>query len=543
MHDQAPPLNATSTAPPPARSRKGDPQPDAAQPDAAPRKALRLNAAALIAAVLDAGSFRSWDAPVATPVTGQGSGRDLTSDASYRRELAAAQRKSGTDESVITGEGRIRGRRVAVVVSEFTFLAGSIGQVAANRITGAIERATAQGLPLLAGPASGGTRMQEGTLAFLSMVKITAAVRRHRQRGLPYLVYLRHPTTGGVLASWGSLGHMTVAEPGALIGFLGPRVFESLHGEPFPDNVQVAENLFHHGLIDAVAAPESLPGILDRALTILVPGPAAPVPAPATLAVGPAAVDAWTSIRISRNPRRPDLRHLLGWGADDALPLNGTGQGENDPALLLALARFGRRSAIVLGHYRPGPAPQIPMGPGSLREARRGMRLAEELRLPLLTVIDTSGAAMSKAAEEGGLAGEIARSLQDLLGLESPSVSVLLGQGAGGGALALLPADRTIAAQHAWLAPLPPEGASAILHRSTSFASSIAAAQGVNVGSLQRIGLVDHIVDERDDAADEARAFCRRLGRAIEYELQRAAELPAAGRTDRRAEKFSRLGS
>jgi len=500
-------------------------------------KVRHLDAAELLAAVLDAGSYRSWDAPVVDPDHGPG----------YRQELAAARAKTGVDESVLTGEGRIRGRRVAVIVSEFRFLAGSIGQAAAERIVNAVERATREGLPLLAGPASGGTRMQEGTIAFLSMVKISAAVGTHRQAGLPYLVYLRHPTTGGVMASWGSLGHITAAEPGALLGFLGPRVYEALHGTPFPENVQTAENLVDKGLIDAVLPPRQLPGVIDRALSILVTGTHAPVPPPVTLSVKPSGAGAWESIGISRNPRRPDVRQLLSHGARDMLPLNGTGQGEKDSGLQLALARFGQESCVVIGHTRPKPPRptamgQTAMGPASLREARRGMRLAEELGLPLLTVIDTAGAALSQAAEEGGLAGEIARSLHDLIGLNTPTVSVLLGQGAGGGALALLPADRTIAAQHAWLSPLPPEGASAIVHRSTDFAPAMSAAQGVNVGSLHAHGLVEHIVDERPDAAAEARAFCRRLGQAIGYEL---AALAGAGITEllpRRLEKYRNLG-
>lgn len=498
----------------------------------AEQKARHLDATDLIAAVLDPGSYRSWDVPVADPDPGP----------EYRAELAAAREKTGLDESVLTGEGLIRGRRVAVIVSEFRFLAGSIGLAAAERIASAVERATAEGLPLLAGPASGGTRMQEGTLAFLSMVKITAAVRAHRQAGLPYLVYLRHPTTGGVMASWGSLGHITVAEPGALLGFLGPRVYEALHGTPFPENVQVAENLFDKGLIDAVVPPWQLSDVVDRALSILVTGPHARAVAPRTLAVKPSGASAWESIAISRNPQRPDLRQLLAYGARDVLPLNGTGQGEKDPGLLLALARFGQKSCVVIGHTRPRPSRQTAMGPASLREARRGMRLAEELGLPLLTVIDTGGAALSKEAEEGGLAGEIARSLHDLIGLQTPTVSVLLGQGAGGGALALLPADRTIAAQHAWLSPLPPEGASAIVHRSTDFAPAMSEAQGVNVASLYTNGLVDHVVDERSDAALEAKAFCQRLGQAVEYELSTLSSAPVTELLPRRLHKYRHLG-
>ena len=154
----------------------------------------------------------------------------------------------------------MRGRRVAVLMGEFAFLAGSIGRASADRLVAAIERATREGLPLLAGPVSGGTRMQEGTPAFVQMVRITQAVAAHKAAGLPYLVYLRHPTTGGVMASWGSLGHVTVAEPGALVGFLGPRVYEALYGRPFPAGVQTAENLFARGIIDAVVAPEDVAG-------------------------------------------------------------------------------------------------------------------------------------------------------------------------------------------------------------------------------------------------------------------------------------------
>ncbi|WP_165069474.1 carboxyl transferase domain-containing protein [Marisediminicola senii] len=492
----------------------------------------RLTASQLIDVVVDDGTFTRWDEPAMQPTT----------DEAYLDDLRRAREKSGVDESVITGEGLIRGRRVAVIVSEFTFLAGSIGQAAADRIVAAIERATREGLPLLAGPASGGTRMQEGTLAFLSMVRITAAVRAHREAALPYLVYLRHPTTGGVMASWGSLGHMTVAEPGAMLGFLGPRVYEALYGEPFPENVQVAENLFDKGLVDAVVSPDELPAILDRALTMLVPDAAAPVARPATLDTRPSTVSAWTSVERSRNPKRPGLRQLLTYAADDVLPLNGTGQGENDPWLLLAIARFGTRSCIVLGHNRPRHPLNTAMGPASLREARRGMRLAEELGLPLLTVIDTPGAALSKEAEEGGLAGEIARSLHELVGLRSPTVSVLLGQGAGGGALALLPADRTIAAQHSWLSPLPPEGASAIVHRTTEFAAQMSEAQGVHVAALYANRIVDHIVDERDDAATEARAFSERMGAAIEYELAAVAGTPIETLLRERVTRYRSLG-
>ncbi|MFI5426825.1 carboxyl transferase domain-containing protein [Aeromicrobium sp. UC242_57] len=222
-----------------------------------------LTAQGLLDLVLDEGSFESWDEPI------DRSGLDPA----YQQELVAATARAGTDESVLTGRGLMRGRPVAVVVNEFRFLAGSIGRAAALRIVAAVRRATAEGIPVLATTASGGTRMQEGTPAFVHMVDITRAIMDHRAAGLPYLIYLRHPTTGGVFASWGSLAHITIAEPGALIGFLGPKVYEILEGKPFPPGVQTAENLADRGIIDAVVLPDELPLLVDRALSLLVDAP------------------------------------------------------------------------------------------------------------------------------------------------------------------------------------------------------------------------------------------------------------------------------
>lgn len=473
----------------------------------------RLSAAQLVELVLDDGSWTSWDVPV---VRGE-------LDPEYAAELVAAEERSGVDESVVTGAGTVNGRRVAVLAGEFAYLAGSIGTAAAERLVLAIERATAEGLPLLAAPVSGGTRMQEGTAAFVRMVDITAAICRHKDAGHPYLVYLRHPTTGGVMASWGSLGHVTVAEPGALVGFLGPRVYEALYGKPFPEGVQTSENLFAHGLVDAVLPPEDLQEIVHRALEVLTaprdpdenPLAQSPDRTPQTVPSG----DAWESVTRSRDDRRPGARRLLRLAATDVIPLNGTGEGETDPGLLLALARFGGAPCVVLAQDRRGQTRERPLGPGALREARRGMRLAAELRLPLVTVIDTPGAALSVEAEEGGLAGEIARCLADLVMLEAPTLTVLLGQGTGGGALALLPADRVVAAQHAWLSPLPPEGASAIRHRTPDRAAEMARAQGVGSASLQASGVVDRVVAETVDAAEDPDGFCLTLGEVVRHEL------------------------
>ena len=492
----------------------------------------RPGARELLDRVLDPGSWTSWDTPVVQPEP---------RSPEYERELQQARERTGLDEAVLTGSGTIAGRPVAVIACEFAFLAGSIGVAAAERLVVAVERATAEGLPLVASPTSGGTRMQEGAVAFLQMVKISAAIEAHRRARLPYLVYLRHPTTGGVFASWGSLGHITAAEPGALVGFLGPRVYEALYGAPFPTGVQVSENLLEHGLIDAVVAPEDLRStaadVLDVVLSTREGLPD----------VGDLAEDdipdepAWESITRSRREERPGVRRLLRTAAHSVTPLQGTGEGEIEPGLLLALAKFGGAPCVLLGQDRRRQATQL-LGPAGLREARRGMRLAAELDLPLVTVIDTAGAALSKEAEEGGLAGEIARCLSELVLLRAPTLCLLLGQGAGGGALALLPADRVVAAQHAWLSPLPPEGASVIVHRTVDRAAEVAQAQGVRSLDLLRSGIVDRVVAERPDAADEPDAFLGRLGRVLEHELVGLLGQDDEQRLAARLERYRRLG-
>jgi acetyl-CoA carboxylase alpha subunit len=517
----------------------------------------------LLTALLDEGTFRSWD---------EGAARD----------------------SVLTGEGRVGGHGVALAASDFSFQGGSIGILAAERLTRAAERATAEGLPLIALPASGGTRMQEGTAAFLQMLKVTAAVIAHKAAGLPYLVYLRHPTTGGVLASWASLGQLTLAEPGALIGFLGPRAHAALAGQPLPAGVQTAENLHARGLIDAVVDVQGLGPQLARVLAAL-PGPASPFPhakravpallTPAPPVTGPARgggegepapddgkagrppgggeaepvpddgkagpargggeaepvpddgkagpargggegepVDGWESVSRTRLPGYPRAGDFLRATATDLEEVREAG------GLRLALARVAGIPLVAGVQLGEGT-----FGIEGLELALRGIRLAADLGLPLVTVIDTPGAELSVAAEEGGIAGRIARCLEALVTLPVPTVSVLLGQGTGGGALALLPADRVLAASDAWLAPLAPEGASAIVYRDTAHAAELARAQGITARDLAAAGAVDVVVPARA-------GLLAGLGAALARELAGLAAMSPPARQAARLRRLRRLG-
>ncbi|MFC5887528.1 carboxyl transferase domain-containing protein [Kitasatospora sp. CM 4170] len=515
---------------------------------------ISLTARQLLGLLVDPGSFLSWDEPI---------GRE-PADASYRAALARAQERTGADEAVITGTALIGGRAVALVASEFGFLGGSIGVATAERITRAVERATAERLPLVALPVSGGTRMQEGSAAFLCMLRITAAVQAHRAAGLPYLTYLRNPTMGGVFASWGTLGHLVFAEPGARLGFLGPRVYEELRGVELPPDVQRSETLAGHGLVDAVVPPEELREVLRRALAVLglAAGPASgtadtpptggtdtpriggtDTPRADAAADGPRPADrpdAWESVRRTRRPDRPGTRELLRRSAEELLLLDAPGG--RDGALVRALVVLHGRPALVVGQQRQDAERERPFTAADLRAVRRTARLAEQLGLPLVTVVDTAGAELSAQAELDGVAIEIAHCLITLLALRTPVLAVLLGQGSGGGALALLPADRVLAAEHSWLAPLPPEGASAIVHRDGAHAAELARTQGIGASDLAEVGLVDAVVPELPDAAEEPAAFCERLGLALGSALDALASASEADRLAARAVRHRRLG-
>ncbi len=482
-----------------------------------------ISAQQLLDAMLDTGSFVSWD-------------KHLNPSA-HSASVDPIASAVATDEAVITGEGRVRGHRIAFAVSDFAFLGGSVGVAAAQRMVACVARATEEQLPLFTSPSSGGIRMQEGTLAFAYLVPITAAITRHRAAALAHLVYLRHPSMGGVIASWGSLGQVTAAQPGAQIALVGPRVRSAL-GRP-PQQRVAAESLFQSGLIDAVLPPRELPGFIAKVLSVIGPargaGSVAPPVHPEVLPRG----DAWDSVRRSRRPRRPGARELLSM-ATDVTSLWGAQHSTHHPGLIIVLGRIRTVPCLMIAQDRIAQTTEGGLiSPASLRAARRAMSLAEELRLPLLTVIDTPGASVTYESDQEGLAWEIANCMADLITLRTPTVSLLLGQGSGAAALALLPADEILCAQHSWLAPLAPEGASAVLFRDTAHAAIMAAEQGIRPADLLSMGLVDSIIPEDPDAAEEPEQFLDRVSQRI----GRALAVPSSTSFMARQNRYHRLTS
>jgi acetyl-CoA carboxylase carboxyl transferase subunit beta len=185
----------------------------------------------------------------------------------YTERLKASREQLGLDDAILCGSGRLHGRPVEICAMELKFVGGSMGAVVGEKITRAIERSIATKAPLIVVSASGGARMQEGAISLMQMAKISAALMRLDQARLPYISLLTDPTTGGVTASFAMLGDLNIAEPGALIGFAGPRVIEQTIRQKLPPGFQKSEFLVEHGFLDAVVKRVDLRDYIHRALT------------------------------------------------------------------------------------------------------------------------------------------------------------------------------------------------------------------------------------------------------------------------------------
>jgi acetyl-CoA carboxylase carboxyl transferase subunit beta len=208
-----------------------------------------IGARARIAKLCDEGSFLEIAANVrsADPL-------QFTDSAPYPARIKKYEKESGLPEAVITGSGKIHGLEVALAVMDFRFCGGTLGSAAGEKITRAIEAALAKKIPCIIFSTSGGARMQEGILSLMQMAKTSSALRRLADAGLPYISVLTHPTTGGVSASYATLGDVILAEPGALIGFAGPRVIKETTKQTLPAGFQTSEFLLKKGLVDQIVS-------------------------------------------------------------------------------------------------------------------------------------------------------------------------------------------------------------------------------------------------------------------------------------------------
>lgn len=399
-----------------------------------------------------------------------------------------AARDAGHDESLVIGTAELEGRPVILAIGDFGFLGGSMGVAHGHRLALAADEAARRRVPLLTVPRSGGARMQEGMHALRQMAVTTQAVGALRTRGVPHLTWLRHPSTGGVFASYASLADLAAAEPGATVGFAGPRVVEALTGTAPAGESHTAETALLHGLVDVLVEPAQARTLLATWTQLLHPQerggalPTAEWPAEPT-----GSPDPWAAVHDAR-AARPTGRACAQALVDDWTDVRGDRAGVDDTALSTGLGRIGGRTVAVLAmEGREVTA-------AGYRKARRLLELARRHGLPVVSLVDTPGANPRSRSENAGLGSAIAEVLLAMLELPTPTIAVVIGEGGSGGALALAAADTLLMQEDAYFSVIGPEAASTILHRTPDRARELVGPLQVTAAALRLAQQIDRVL-------------------------------------------------
>lgn len=465
-----------------------------------------------------------------------------TREREYARRVREAKRETHLRESVVIGRAKIHEQPVALAVLDFRFLGGTMGAAAGEKIARAFELAAEHKLPLIAITASGGARIQEGMVALMQMAKTTLAATRFQETGRPFITVLSNPTTGGVYASFANLADVILAEPRALIGFAGPRVVEILTRQKLPNESHRAEFLLQHGMVDAIVRRTELRDQIGMLLRTAVsgtspltppsrgegkmPSPPSPVethPAqaqqsrvestraePASRHVNPSPpgegrmtspLDVWQSVQLARRHDRPTTLDYVQRLFTDFVELHGDHYYGDDPAVVAGVAQFQGQGVVVIGLERGHGDERAKRHEGraepeGYRKAERLMRLASKWQLPVITFVDTPGANPSYEAEKRGIAMSLSHCIATMLQTRVPTVSVVIGEGGSGGALALAVADRVLMLEHTVYSVIAPEGASAILFGDDTHAAELAQDLRLTAPDLLERHIIDGIIPE-----------------------------------------------
>ncbi|MCS0638225.1 acetyl-CoA carboxylase [Streptomyces sp. LP05-1] len=429
----------------------------------------------------------------------------------YDTARARAAERTGETESVVYGTARIGELPCVVVAFEFGFLGGSLGERTGDRLEAAFGLARSRRLPLVSLVATGGSRMQEGMVALTQLQRVARGSVLLREAGLPHLAVLRDPATGGGWATLGAGADVILALPGAQVGFAGSRV-----RPPDADPAAyTAEGQLAAGHIDAVVRPGELRATLARWVAALsgpggrMPGDGltggsvvsggsgsgpAPAPVPEGLSAEPPAATGWAAVERARSAGRPRAQAYLDRYFAHRLPLSGDRCGGVDPGLLCGIG------------VRPGTGPEAGRAvvyaaqcgtatrPAGYRTAARVIRLADRLGLPVLTLIDTPGAANDATAERAGAGAAIAEVFAAVAGARVPVTSLLIGEGGSGGALALAAPGNTWTTRDAYFSVIAPELAAAILKRPQDQVARTAGQLRLRPQDLVGLGVVRGIV-------------------------------------------------
>ena len=455
--------------------------------------------------VADRRSFIPWfeDMPVSNPLDFEG----------YEEKLAETREKTGTNEAVTVGQCNIYGEPAVIGVCETRFLMGSMGHVVGEKITAAIERATQLRLPVFIFCASGGARMQEGIVSLMQMAKTSAAIQKHGEAGLLYSTILTDPTTGGVTASFAMLGDIIMAEPGALIGFAGPRVIKQTIGQELPEGFQTAEFLLEHGFIDGIVERENL----KKTLYFLMKthqceeGKYAEFKKDFHFELNEIIkerswktlpITAWEKVKAVRQVGRPSATDYMEHIFDFFVEAHGDRNFRDDKAIVGGIAFLDGQPVTVIADVKGKDVKEcqernfgMPM-PEGYRKALRLMKQAEKFNRPIISFVNTSGAFCGIEAEERGQGEAIARNLLEMSALKVPVLCILIGEGGSGGALATAVGNEVWMMENATYSILSPEGFASILWKDSAKAQQASEVMNITAQDLKRLGIIEEIIPE-----------------------------------------------
>ena len=477
---------------------------------------FRIGTRTRIRMVADTGTFQEWftDLETENPLEYPG----------YEEKIADLQEKTKLHEAVTVGKCMVNGLETVLGVCDARFLMGSMGYVVGEKITRAFERATEEKLPVVLFTSSGGARMQEGIVSLMQMAKTSAAIRKHSEAGLFYLPVLTDPTTGGVTASFAMLGDVILAEPGALIGFAGPRVIAQTIGQKLPEGFQRAEFLVEKGIIDGVVERQELKetvwkllNIHQDALQYIHYGDTQNVENLPEIrnSRGKAAgcdkkeLTAWERVEISRSKERPTTLSYVQQVFDDFLELHGDRAFRDDGAVIGGIAMFGGQPVTVIGQQKGKNVKENiyrnfgMASPEGYRKSLRLMRQAEKFHRPVICFVDTPGAACGIEAEERGQGEAIARNLLEMSGIQTPMVSILIGEGGSGGALGLAVTDEVWMMENATYSILSPEGFASILWKDGKRAKEASEVMKITAKDLKKLQIIEKVIREPEPANEE----------------------------------------
>jgi len=503
---------------------------------------FRMHAYRRMEMILDEGSLEEWDRELS-------SGNPLKYK-DYEEKVNALREKTKLDEGIITGMGRIHGIPVVIGVCDGRFMMASMGKVVGEKIAKAVEKATRKRLPVILFACSGGARMQEGIVSLMQMAKTAAALKRHSDVGLLYISVLTDPTTGGVTASYAMLGDIILAEPGALIGFAGPRVIEQTIGEKLPEGFQRAEFLLEHGFVDQIIKRENMKEELAKILKYHEKGTLIQTlrKVPRDNRIGNPMASAWDRVQTSRMKDRPvggdyikalftDFTEFHGdrYFKDDKAIIGGIGYFHGMPVTVIAQAK-GKSTKENVERNFGMPSPE------GYRKALRLMKQAEKFNRPILCFVDTPGAFCGLEAEERGQGEAIARNLFELSNLQTPILSIVIGEGGSGGALALAVADEVWMLENSIYSVLSPEGFASIFCKDAKRAKEAAGIMKLTARDLKRLGIIEKILPEPEKlTSDTMDEVVNKLDYFIEEFLKEYSSLSQEELVNKRYKRFRLL--